>query len=264
MSQVTGMQGSDAELYLTVNYILTIIIRFVWLIHCQGQIRSSGSLALVSKGGIQPIILCRSAQECRGELSLCWGTDRFITLLSAVSWARTGQQWKAASLSAEDIKPCLAERSKSWWLPPPSSSFPFPFPIFSHCIKSLYSSSGSCTPKLLQLWGWFLLSTFWSIRQNVVQSMVACFQLMEHLLNQLCFSLLQRDSYKQNSCLTFAKPSAEKSLQLPYPKLARCCWRWGWLFFLGITSRLNVYYREILRNLWKSHKTLTVLEHLLF
>lgn len=236
----------------------------MWLIHCQGQIRSSGSLALVSKGGIQPIILCRSAQECRGELSLCWGTDRFITLLSAVSWARTGQQWKAASLSAEDIKPCLAERSKSWWLPPPSSSFPFPFPVFSHCIKSLYGSSGSCTPKLLQLWEWFLLSTFWSIRQNVVQSMVACFQLMEHLLNQLCFSLLQRDSYKQNSCLTFAKPSAEKSLQLQYPKLARCCWRWGWLFFLGITSGLNVYYREILRNLWKSHKTLMVLEHLLF
>lgn len=34
-------------------------------------------------------------------------------------------------------------------------------------------------------------------KKHVVQSMVACFQLLEHLLNQLS-SLLQGDSYKQN------------------------------------------------------------------
>lgn len=165
--------GIWCRAFLTANYntpLPIIIRRFVWLIHCQGQIRSSGSLALVSKGDIQLIILCSSAQECRGELSVCWGTDRFITPLSAVSWAWKGQQWKAASLSAEHVKPCLAETSKSWWLPPPGSSFPFPFPLFcppSRQIKALYSSSGSCTPELLQLCRWFLFSTFCSLRKNM-------------------------------------------------------------------------------------------------
>lgn len=56
------------------------------------------------------------------------------------AWAAKGQRWKAVSSPAEDIKPCLAERSRSWWLPPSGSSFPFPLPLFcpaSRYIKAL-------------------------------------------------------------------------------------------------------------------------------
>lgn len=51
--------------------------------HTLPGLRSTGSLAVISKGDIQPIILFRLAQKGGGEVSLHGGTDRFLTLLQS-------------------------------------------------------------------------------------------------------------------------------------------------------------------------------------
>lgn len=82
------------------------------------------------------------------------------------------------------------------------------FPLYQVTLQQLWLLHPQIATALPVVYPQYLLL---SKKKHAVQSMVACFQLSEHLLNQLSY-LLQRDSYKQNSCLTFAKPSAEKSL----------------------------------------------------